>query len=64
MGKNLSDNKPVTNFYEAKGHGANYVFHKRPIADAIARDQQQHLPDPNKPMEEQKEKPYSQKMLD
>ena len=38
MGKNLSDNKPVTNFYEAKGRGANYIHHKRPIADQIEKD--------------------------
>ena len=35
MGKNLSDNRPVTNFYEAKGRGATYIHHKRPIADGI-----------------------------
>ena len=62
MGKNLSDNKPVTNFYQAKGHGATYIHHKRPIADAIARDEKQHLPDPSKPNGEGKL--YSQKMLD
>lgn len=38
-GRNLSDNKPVTNFYQAKGKGAEYVFTKRPIADGIARDE-------------------------
>ena len=37
-GKNLSDAKPISNFYKIKGHGPDAVYTKAPIVRAIEKD--------------------------
>ena len=62
-GKSLSDNRPISAFYQAKSRGVGAVHQKQPIVDQIRQDQRKHLPDPASG--DAAAKPhYSQRLLD